>query len=589
MALDGVFLRSVKTELEDKLIGARVDKIYQPSREEVVFQMRGTKGTYKMLVSTGAGTARVHITDTEIDNPKVPPMFCMFLRKHLMSGRLISIRQDGLERILYFDFDSVNEMGDMVRIIVAVEIMGRCSNLILINSQGKIIDSIKRVGEDMSSVRMVLPGMTYSLPPKQDKISIFNYTFEEVKSRLNEYGVLEISKAVMKVLEGISPVFAREIAFYSAKGVEKTIEQSDEEVFDRMAFYLKSVVNSIENKTNHYTVIKQKDGSLKDFCFTDISQYGTHMYTSQCEDACKLLDEFYSKRDLIGRMKQRASDLFKFLVNTSDRIARRNSAQKEELRECADRDYLKMCGDLISANMYRLEKGMDNAKLENFYKDNCPVEMIKLDKRLTPSQNAQKYYNEYRKASIAEKKLAKLIEDGEAELKYIDSVFDALTRATTENEVIELRLELVEQGYLKSSRMKGKPPKIAPPQKYISSDGYTILVGKNNKQNDKLTLKDSSKLDLWCHTHNIPGSHVIVVTNGEDKIPDKTIEEACLLAAYNSKSGNSTQVPVDYTLVRFVKKPVGAKPGMVIFTNNKTAYVTPSEEEIKKITHVKQG
>ena len=582
MALDGVFLHTVKEELDGKIIGARVDKIYQPSREEIVFQMRGTTGTYKLLFCTGAGTARVHITQTKIENPKIPPMFCMLLRKHLSSGRLISIRQDGLERILYFDFDSVNEMGDMVRIVVACEIMGRRSNLILINEQGLIIDSIKRVGQDMSSVRMVLPGMTYTLPPRQDKISLFDFNFDKFMEKLNEFSEYEISKGIMKVLEGISPVFAREIAYYCTKGIEKNVGDINEEISDRMKFYLKEICISLKEKTNHFTSIKDKNGLLKDFCFTDISQYGTMMYTKAFDNPSVLLDYFYSQRDLASRMKQRASDLFKLLVNTSDRITRRIAVQKQELKQSADRDYLKTCGDLISANMYMLSKGMDKAELENYYKEGCPKEVIKLDKRYTPSQNAQKYYHEYKKADVAEKKLTLLIAKGEEELLYIDSVFDALTRATTENEIIELRIELAEQGYIKSSKLKGKPPKTQPPIKYISSDGFTILVGRNNKQNDKLTLKDSSKLDIWCHTHDIPGSHVIIVTNGETP-PDRTIEEACILAAFNSKARNSAQIPVDYTIVKHVKKPAGAKPGMVIFTNNKTLYVTPTEEIIKSI------
>lgn len=582
MALDGVFLHTIKEELEEKIIGARVDKIYQPSREEIVFQMRGTTGTNKLLFCTGAGTARVHITQEKIENPKVPPMFCMLLRKHLSSGRLISIRQDGLERILYFDFDSVNELGDMVRIVVACEIMGRRSNLILINEQGKIIDSIKRVGEDMSSVRMVLPGMTYTLPPRQDKISIYDFDFNKFSEKLTDYPELEISKAIMKVLEGISPVFAREIAYYATKGTEKTVAEIDEEISDRIRFYIKMVYNSLKEKTNNFTVIKDKDGKLKDFCFTDISQYGTMMYTKTFESPSILLDYFYSQRDLRARMKQRASDIFKLLVNTSDRITRRIAAQREELKECANREYYKNCGDLISANIYMLSKGMDKVELENFYREGSPKEIIRLDKKLTPSQNAQKYYNEYKKADVAEKKLKELIAKGEEELIYIDSVFDALTRATTEQEIIELRIELAEQGYIKSSKIKGKLPKIQPPMKYTSSDGYTILVGRNNKQNDKLTLKDSSKLDIWCHTKDIPGSHVIIVTNGKTP-PDKTIEEGCILAAYNSKARNSAQVPVDYTLVKYVKKPVGSKPGMVIFKNNKTLYVTPTEEFIKSL------
>ena len=297
-----------------------------------------------------------------------------------------------------------------------------------------------------------------------------------------------------------------------------------------------------------------------------------------------MLDYFYAQRDRTARLKQRANDLFRLLMNTTERITKRIANQKNELKDCEKKEDMKLKGDLLSANIYRLQKGDKKAVLENFYDESCPQIEIKLDSRLTPSQNAQKYYSEYRKSLTAEKKLAEQIALGEEELKYIDSVFDSLTRANTENEVNELRLELAEQGYIRAVRLKGKPPKSNPPAEYLSGDGYTILLGRNNKQNDKLTLKTAAKTDIWLHTHNIPGSHAIIVTNGETP-PDSTIEEAAIIAAVNSKAKDSSQVPVDYCLVKFVKKPVGAKPGMVIFTNNKTLYVTPDkelEERLKK-------
>ena len=582
MALDGVFLNCIKKELSTKLLGARVDKIYQPSREEVVFAMRSNSGNVKLLFSTSAGTARVHITKAEIENPKVPPMFCMLLRKQLGAGRLMNIRQDGLERILYFDFESTNEIGDSVSLTLAIEIMGRHSNLILINSQGKVIDSIKRVGEDMSSVRLVLPGITYSLPPKDDRQSIIDFNIENYLSKIKTFENLELSKAIMKTLEGISPVFAREIAFYSTKGIDTKVCDLTLDNYDRMIFFLKNINQSLINSTNKYYIILDKEGLLKDFCFTEINQYGALMFTREKENACELLDSFFSERDLVSRMKQRSQDLFKLIVTLSERIARRIAIQKQELEECKNRDTFKMYGDLISANIYALSKGMSKVELDNFYLEECPKVIVKLDKMLTPSQNAQKYYAEYKKADIAEKKLTELIAKGEEELIYIDSVFDALTRATIENEIIELRSELAEQGYVKATKLKGKPPKASPPIKFKSSDGFTILVGRNNKQNDKLTLKDAMKNDLWLHTQNITGSHVIVQSNGEE-IPDKTIEEACIIAAFHSKAKNSTQVPVDYTLVRYVKKPNGAKPGMVIFTNNSTAFVTPDAKIVDSL------
>lgn len=581
MALDGVFLRLIRNELQP-LIDGRVDKIYQPSREELVFSIRTRDGSYRLLFNTGAGTARVHVTKAEIENPKVPPMFCMFMRKHLSSGRLVDIRQDGFERILYFDFDSANEMGDICRLTLAVEIMGRHSNLILIDSQGKIVDSIKRVGQDMSAVRMVLPGITYTLPPREKRLSLLDDTVEDICGMIRMQPGLTLPKALMKAVEGISPVFAREAEFFAGRGKELTVQDMGTDDFDRLAFYLRKTADEIRSGKNKYTVVKTKDGMFKDFCFTSVNQYGGLMVTKQLDSPSETLDYFYSERDRAARMKQRAQDLFKLLVNTSDRIARRTANQREELKECAGRDRLKKYGDLIMANLYHLEKGQGTAEVEDYYEPECPSIKIPLDKRLTPSQNAQKYYKEYRKADTAEKKLRVLISQGEEELEYIDSVFDSLTRAQSESDIIQLRLELAEQGYVKSSKLKGKPPKSLPPVKFISSDGYEIRVGRNNKQNDRLTCKDSEKLDIWLHTQGITGSHTVISCRGETP-PDRTIEEAAVIAAYHSKGRNSSQVPVDYTLIKYVKKPNGAKPGMVIFTNNRTLYVKPDEELVEKL------
>lgn len=581
MALDGIFLRLVKQQIFP-LIGGRVEKIHQPSREEILFTIRTREGAYRLLFNTGAGTARVHVTKADIENPKTPPMFCMLMRKHLSSGKLIDIRQDGFERILYFDFDSANEMGDICRFTLAMEIMGRHSNLILINSEGKIVDSIKRVGQDMSAVRMVLPGMTYTLPPKEQRLSLLDSDGREICEEIKKYPNQILPKALMKTLEGISPVFAREAEFYTAKGNEITVGNMNGEHFDRLAFYLNKTIDDLKNGRNKYTVLKTKDGLLKDFCFTDISQYGSLMITRFFESPCELLDYFYSQRDSIARMKQKAQDLFKLLVNTTDRIARRTANQRQELKECAKRDMLKKYGDLIMANLYRMEKGQAYAVVEDFYQADCPQVKIRLDKRLTPSQNAQKYYKEYRKLSTAEKKLTALIEEGEEELAYVDSVFDSLTRAVTESDISQLRAELAEEGYIKFSRNKGKPPKALPPFQFISSDGFEIRVGRNNKQNDKLTCKDSEKTDIWLHTKNITGSHTVISCHGEHP-PQSTVMEAAVIAAYHSKGKNSSQVPVDYTLIKNVKKPAGAKPGKVIFTDNRTLYVTPDGELVEKL------
>lgn len=583
MALDGVYLHLVKKELESSLIGARVDKIHQPSKDNLIITLRTLNdGNKKLFFSASAGTARVHFTKSELENPKVPPMFCMLMRKHLSSGKLIAIRQDGFERILYFDFEATDEFGDRVVLTVAAEIMGRCSNIILIGKDSRVIDSIKRVSEDMSSVRLVLPGIAYSLPPRTNRISLFELDKDSLFASLRDSKSPETSKALVKIIEGISPVFAREAVYYALRGAEKPANELTDDELDRLYFWLTKTAGEVLRNENKYVLLRDKNGLMKDFCFTDIHQYGAMMVTKEFSSPSELLDYFYSERDVIAQTRQRASDLFKLLVSLSERIARRVSAQKIELEECKNRDELRIKGDLIMSNLYRLEKGMTKATVENYFDPDCKPMDIELDSRLTPTQNAQKYYSEYRKQDTAEKKLRELIASGEDEAKYIDSVFDSLSRATTESELAQIREELAAEGYIKHAKSKTKLPKALPPIEYMSTDGYRILVGRNNRQNDTLTLKTASKQDLWLHVQNITGSHVIVESFGGE-IPQGTIEEAALIAAYNSSARGSSLVPVDYTLVKYVKKPAGAKPGMVIFTNNKTLYVTPDDDIVNSL------
>lgn len=581
MALDGAFLYAIRSELLP-LIGGRVEKVHQPSREEIIISIRTRQGSNKLYISANAGGARVHITQLSVDNPQTPPMFCMLLRKRLGSGKLIAVRQDGLERILFLDFECVNELGDVVTVTLACEIMGRCSNLVIIDSEGRVIDSIKRVDEDMSRERLVLPGMRYEFPPRDDRLNFLTAEPDEMVSALRAVNNAELSKALIRVFEGISPILAREWTFFAGRGAHLESSTVDGDQLDRLIFAIKRTREQLLNGECCFSAVSDKEGQLKDFSFVRLSQFGTLMLTKEFPSASELLDYFYSERDRVQRTKQRANDLFKLLVNLTERTSRRIAAQREELAACAERDKFKLCGDLISANMYRLKKGDSVAVLENFYEEDCPSVEIKLDVRKTPSQNAQHYYNEYKKAVTAEEKLTVQIEKGEDELQYLDSVFDSLTRASSENDIIQLRLELSEQGYIRSGFGKAKPPKALPPIEYKSSDGFTILVGRNNRQNDQLTLKFAEKSDIWLHTQTITGSHVLILTDGETP-PDTTIEEAAVIAAVNSRGRGSNLVPVDYCLARYVKKPAGAKPGKVIFTNYKTAFVRPDSELEQKL------
>lgn len=573
MALDGIFLSAIKKEIEATALNSRVDKIYQPSKEEIIITLRFRGGSAKLLISASANSPRIHFTKEPPENPKKPPMFCMLLRKHLSTAKLIGVRQQGCDRILFLDFETVNELGDMVTISIAVEIMGRHSNIIVIGPDGKILDAVKRITDEMSSVRSVLPGMLYTLPPAQEKRNLFTATKEEVQSAFKQAKNQDFAKSIMQVYQGVSPLLAREAAHYATGGLDLMKNDVSAFRFDRLFDYLEQLKDSFAQDKFCYTVVSE-NGKPKDFTLVDIEQYGSFLQKSHFETASELLDFFFAERDRVERMKQRSQDLLKLLVTLTDRTTRKLAVQKQELAESKNRDTFKVYGDLIHANLYQIKKGDRSAVLTDFYQEDAPEVTVPLDELLTPVQNAQKYYHEYRKAKTAEEKLVSLIEEAERELVYLDSIFDALTRTTGESELLEIREELSEQGYLKNYRNKNKMLKARPPIEYCSSDGFTILCGRNNKQNDQLTMKTARNYDLWLHTQKIAGSHVIVRSEGKT-IPDRTVEEAAVIAAYNSHARESSQVPVDYTLVKYVKKPNGAKPGMVIFTDYQTAYVTP--------------
>lgn len=577
MSLDGAFLHLVKAELMP-LIGSRVDKVYQPSREEIVIALRCRDGAKKLILSANSVSARVNLTEAAFDNPQQPPMFCMLMRKHLGGGRLTDIRQDGLERIIFFDFECLNEIGDIVTNTLAAEIMGRHSNIILIRD-GRVVDSIKRVTDDISSVRRVLPNIPYETPPRAERLNLLEVSPEDVWARL-EGSPERLAKRLLTVLEGVSPVFTRECAYYAARDVDITCNEMTESMRDKVLFFLSKAKKALDGAAE-YTIVSEIGGRKKDFCFVNIEQYSTAMLISHADSANSLLDVFFAAADRTERTKQRARDLLKLLMNSYERVSRKLELQKKELAECSEREVFRVCGDLINANIYRLEKGMTKCTLEDFYSGE-PRE-IALDARLTPAQNAQKYYTEYRKLDTAEKMLIELIQKGGEELVYIDSVFDCVSRTENEAELAEIRRELREQGYLRGGKTDEKIKKTEP-LRYVSTSGYEILVGKNNRQNDTLTLKTARASDIWLHTKDIAGSHVIIRTAEKGAPDEETILEAAELAAYHSKGRSSSQVPVDYTAVKFVKKPAGAKPGMVIFTNNRTVYVTPDEETVKSLS-----
>ncbi|MDE6725558.1 MAG: NFACT family protein, partial [Ruminiclostridium sp.] len=464
-----------------------------------------------------------------------------------------------------------------------------CSNIILLtekNGEWRVVDSIKRIGDDVSAIRRILPGILYEAPPKENRLDFRFCGIEEAAERLLQFPEQKLEKCLIKAFEGVSPILCREWAYYTTRDIDapcKCLEDKDRR--ERFSFFLnriKTILTDTENSGAKYSVIYEKSGKPVDFSFIAAEQYGAGAVRKEFPSPSALLDSFFSGRANAERMKQRSGDLLKSILAVYNRTAKKLELQKGELAACSEREVFRVKGDLLSANIYRMEKGMNEIVVDNYLTGE--QETVKLDVRLTPSQNAQKYYSEYRKLDTAEKMLTKLIEQEKQELVYLDSVFDAAARAQTDAELQEIRFELSQSGYLRKGRNKTSDKAVKPlqPLKFKSKDGFDIWVGRNNIQNDKLTLKTAKGDDLWLHTKDIPGSHVIVFANGRE-IPDSTILEAAKIAASNSKAKGGTKIPVDYTKVRYVKKPNGAKPGMVIFTNNKTLYVTPDESVVKKL------
>ncbi len=573
MALDGIFLRHIKNEIEEAALGARVSQVYQPNRDELVLNLRTFAGAKKLLLSARANSPRVNFCEETPENPAQPPMLCMLLRKRLGSGKLTAVRQEGCDRILFLDFECVNELGDLVRLTLACEIMGMYSNIIVINGEnGVIIDALKRVDLTMSSQRPVLPNVLYELPPAQDKLNILTSEPHEIAEKIrSSEAEMPLSKAILSVVQGVSPIICRELEYRVAEGATNRLEGV---FFDRLLTELDRLKALTQACSGKPCIVYREDGKPMDVAFMPIEQYRGFLKTREPESFSNALESFYSERDSRERMRVKTQSLVKLLNNSRERISRKIIKQQSELAQCADRERLRICGDLLQANLYKIEKGAEYAEVENFYDENGGMLRIKLNPAISPAANAQKFYKDYQKAKNAEIALAEQLEKGKSELEYVESVLDEVERAENERELAQIREELTEQGYLKRQKSKQRQAAQLPPLEFESGDGFKIYVGRNNLQNDKLTLKTAAKTDMWLHTKDIHGSHVIIACNGKQP-SEEAILAAARLAAYHSKARNSTNVPVDYTLVKHVSKPNGAKPGMVIYTDNKTVYVEP--------------
>lgn len=585
MPLDAVCLSGVVGELRETILGLRVEKIQQPARDQIILTLRGNK---KLLMCAGASQSRLHLTGLTRENPAVPPMFCMLLRKHLSGGRLAAIDQPGLERVVILTLDIVDELGEPGRRRLVFECMGRYSNLILLDGQERIIDCLRRVDMEMSEKRQVLPGLFYHLPPAQEKLDPLSAGPEDFRAMLD--AVPDGTDAAQWLLDrfyGLSPLVCRELAATGCGDREHIWDAADRESLTAAFSVWQEMVRG-ENGRRFTPWMLIRDGKPSDFSYIPIYQYDSAMEGAPWDAFSPMLDAFYETREQLERVRQRGADLQRAASSARDRARRKLALQEKEYAQTQDRDHLRVSGELITANLYRMERGQSLLRAQNYYEEGCPEVDIPLDPLLTPQQNAAKYFKRYNKAKTAEKYLDQQMALARRERDWLESVLDELSRAETEQDFHDIRRELREAGHLKGPAPGKKEPRRAPgrPRTFLSSGGFRILVGRSNTQNDQL-VREAFKTDYWFHTQRIHGSHVILCTQGQE--PDgQSMTEAAMLAAYFSQGRESGQVAVDYTQVRNVKKPNGARPGMVVYDPYQTAYVTPSEDLVKQLEE-KQG
>ena len=569
MAFDAFFLSAVLEEVRAKCIGARIDKIHQPSRDTLIIHMHSREHRTKLLFAANPTAPRLHLTTASPENPAEPPMFCMLLRKHLMGAKLADISQPPMERAATFTFDCTDEMGFPVQKRLVAELMGRTCNLYLLSPEGRILDCLRRIGLDESAKRAALPGLMYQEPEaiaKHDPRTEENYV-----NFFDGPGADVIADRLMDTFGGLSPLVCREAALFAAGSTDARCNLRDEElVAEKLRLFFHEHLN--HPKPYFYA---QADGTPKQFAFCPIRQYGT---CQEAESFAALLDMYYTLRDRKDAMRQKSQAVRKTVQNLCTRLTRKLAIQEKELEATYDRERLRQLGDIVTANIHKIVKGQTTVECEDFYDEEMKTISIPISPILSPQQNAAKFYKDYTRMKNAEKELTKQMELGETELHYLKSVLEELNRAQTEAELEEIRRELQEVGYLRpeAGRKKAKQGKLQP-MRFESTDGYPIYVGRNNKQNEELTFKLARKDDIWCHASKVHGSHVIISCGGTTP-PDDTITQAAQLAAYYSETSGGQNIPVDVTPVKQVKKIPNGKPGMVIYHTYKTVIANPYAE-----------
>ena len=595
MPFDALCLSGVIHELNTGLAGARVDKIYQPGRDEVVLALRTQNmGNVRLLLSANPARPRLHLTTLPLENPEKPPMFCMLMRKHMSGARLLELTQTPLERVAVLRFEALNDLGDRVERRLILEAISHKTNLILLDGDGRILDCIRRAGADLSgslesagggnAPRILQPGMFYRLPPGVDKENPLTADRERLEQLLSAAPEeAQADRWLLDTFGGLSPLLCRELAHQAGGAADVRLNalgpQGQARLLDRLEQLRERVTAG-----QYVPIMISIDGRPRDFTFLPVGQYEGIAQASRWPAFSPMLDAFFEQRERQDRVKQKGQDLIKSVTNARDRVKRKIANQEKELAATQDRDRLRRLGDLLTSNFYQMEKGMARLRTVDFYDPEGREIEIKLDPLLTPQQNAAKYYKDYNRAKKAEEMLTIQLEKGRHELDYLNSVLETIAFAEGERDLAEIRQELTDTGYLRRpGKSKDRGRRVASkPMEFRSSTGLRISVGKNNSQNDLLTCKLAGKGDIWFHTQKIHGSHVILWTEGGE--PDlQSLNEAAILAAWFSQARESSKVPVDYTPARFVKKPGGARPGMVIYTTYETAWVAPNGELAKKL------
>ncbi|MEH6940514.1 Rqc2 family fibronectin-binding protein [Bacillus sp. JJ722] len=567
MAFDGLFTKAMCEEFTQTINGGRINKIHQPYQNEIIIMIRANGKNHKLLLSAHPSYSRAQLTNEAYENPQDPPMFCMLLRKHLEGAIIENIYQKEQDRIIIFDIKGRDEIGDVSYKSLIVEIMGRHSNIILLNKETNLIlDSIKHVSYAVNSYRAILPGQEYKFPPEQNKRNPLTANPEDVLKAL-DFNAGKLDKQIVQAFGGISPLLAKEILFQSKLPTQDQVVQ---------AF---SQVMSLFQQETYHPCIMQTDNKEIFYCIP--LQHITGQ-TKNFNSLSEMLDRFYFGKAARDRIKQQAQDLERFIINEKEKNEKKIVKLERTLEESEKGERFKLYGELLTANIYQLEQGMSEIEVINYYDEEGKTVKIPLNPQKSPSQNAQNYFKKYQKSKNAIEVVTVQIQLATEEVKYFDALIQQLDSAEPKD-IEEMREELQEGGYLKQRHKKGsKKKKETKPvlDEYVSSNGDTILVGKNNKQNEYLTNKLSSRDDLWFHTKDIPGSHVVIRNSSPS---DQTIHEAAMLAAFYSKARNSSGVPVDYTQIRHVKKPRGSKPGFVTYDNQNTIYVTPDADGVLKL------